>query len=208
MLDDMVKMGYYDVAVVMFNIAMAEDQRLLTAMEKAAQSGIGIIAMKTQCGDGGYMWWNRKNAPQNESKSDLNQTALLKWVLSHPFISTAIPGFTTFEQLEENFSVNLDQKLNEEEMSFLEKNKIQLAQSFCTHCGKCQGTCPNNTNIPDMMRTWMYAFQYRNMEQARLTAGSIQESCKGCETCSAICARGVQIGQRMEALKTAGLQYS
>ena len=70
----------------------------MTALEAAAASGIGLIAMKTQCGGGGN--WAREPDGQGEIRS-LNHTALLKWVLRHPFITTAIPGYTTFEQMEQ-----------------------------------------------------------------------------------------------------------
>lgn len=213
MLDDIVKAGYYDVAMVMFNVALADDQRLINSMQNAAASGVGIIAMKTQCGDGGYMWWNRKDAPENEERFNLNQTALLKWVLQYPFIATAIPGFTTFEQLEENFSINLDLNLSPEEHGFLEKNSINLAGSFCIRCNKCLDSCPAKANIPEIMRTWMYVFQYRNMEHARLTAKTFslhegQNPCMQCESCSASCARGIKISHRVESLKSIGLSFA
>lgn len=213
MLDDITQKGYYDVAMVMFNIAMANDQRLITALENAAKNGVGLIAMKTQCGDGGYMWWDRKDAPENETRYSLNQTALLKWVLNFPFFATAIPGFTTFEQLEENFSVNLNLQLNDEESAFLQQNQVNLAHSFCRHCNQCQAACPQQNIIPDLMRTWMYAFQYRNMEQARLTARAMSTStgkspCLGCDVCSAQCVNGISIAQRVMALKQLGLSYA
>lgn len=213
MLDDIRQKGFYDVAMVMFNIAMANDQRLITAMENAANSGIGIIAMKTQCGDGGYMWWGRKDAPENEARYSLNQTALLKWVLTYPFVATAIPGFTTFEQLEENFSVNLNLKLNDAESAFLEQNQVNLAHSFCRHCNQCQSACPHQNVIPELMRTWMYAFQYRNMEQARITASAMsiptgKNPCLDCEVCNAQCVNGIPIAQRVMALKQLELSYA
>lgn len=213
MLDDITRKGFYDVVMVIFNVALANDQRLIASMQNAADHGIGLIAMKTQCGDGGYMWWNRNNAPENEERYNLNQTALLKWVLQFPFIATAIPGFTTFEQLEENFSVNLNLKLTHEEIDFLEKNSVKLASSFCTRCKKCLDTCPANVNIPEMMRTWMYAYQYRNMEQARLTAKTFGtpeglNPCTNCPSCSASCARGIKISQRIEGLKSIDLSFA
>lgn len=213
MLDDLANKGYYDVAMVIFNVALANDQRLLNSMQNAASKGMGLIAMKTQCGDGGYMWWNRKDAPPNEEHFNLNQTALLKWVLQYPFIATAIPGFTTFEQLEENFSVNLDLKMNEEELSFLEKNSVNMARSFCIRCNKCIKSCPQYVNIPEIMRTWMYAFQYRNMEQARLTAKTLGTKgglnpCSECDICTASCARGINIANRVNGLKSINLEFA
>ena len=63
------------------------------------------------------------------------------------------------------------------------------------------------------MRTWMYAFQYRNMEQARLTARAMstptgKSPCLGCDVCNAQCVNGIPIAQRVTALKQLGLPYA
>ena len=49
LLDEAVRMGTYDVVLVAFNYAMAEDAALFDALRAAAGKGIGLIAMKTQC---------------------------------------------------------------------------------------------------------------------------------------------------------------
>jgi uncharacterized protein len=109
-----VKMGLFDVGLVAFNYTMASDTGLLGALESAAQAGLGIVAMKTQAGglsrpDPGLP----KNLPPH------SQTALLKWVLRHPHIATAIPGATAYEQLDQNSIVASGLEYTDEEKAFL-----------------------------------------------------------------------------------------
>jgi predicted aldo/keto reductase-like oxidoreductase len=40
------KSGAYDVVLITYNYTMAHDQGLLKAIDEAAKSGIGIVAMK------------------------------------------------------------------------------------------------------------------------------------------------------------------
>jgi aryl-alcohol dehydrogenase-like predicted oxidoreductase len=80
-LNEAVRLGVYDVALVPFNYTMASNTALLSAIERAAKAGMGIVAMKTQAGGGGRGRGPRPAGPPP------NHTALLKWVLRHQFIT-------------------------------------------------------------------------------------------------------------------------
>ena len=204
-LDEITKTGFYDVVMIMINAAMYDNVRLIDSIKNAADNGIGIIAMKTQCGGGGYHWKTRFKGTEKENIS-LNQKALLKWVMQHEYIATAIPGYTTFEQLEEDISVGYDLGYTEEEKKFLQDTQIKLSQSFCIRCGECTSTCPYGADIPGIMRTHMYAYGYNNMEHAILTNNSIAKNtglqiCNECDECVASCKRSINITKRIEELK-------
>ncbi len=205
MLDIIVTKKFYDVAMVKFNIAYADDPRTIKSIENAANEGVGIIAMKTQCGGGGKMWW-KEHEDSRETLGDLNQKAMLKWVMQHEYIATAIPGYTTYEQLDENFSVASDLVYSEEEKNFLDRAQVKLAQSFCVDCKQCMPSCPNKVDIPELMRTYMYAYQYQNMEHALATEKTIPShaglsQCQLCDSCTAECKRSLNLANRIEALK-------
>ena len=135
-------------------------------------------------------------------------TALLKWVLKHEEITTSVPGFTTFEQLQADLKVSYDLEYNAEERKFLEDHNVKLAiQSVCRFCGGCRETCPHGVDIPSLMRTHMYANDYGNMHMTKSTFASIEsgrglELCKNCDVCVAQCKNSVQIPDRVEALKS------
>ncbi len=186
--------GIYDVVLVGFNFTNAADQNFLQAIKNASAKGVAVIAMKTQTGG------------RNRNAGPLNQTAMLKWVLQHPEISTAIPGYTTFDQLNESFSVATGLDYTNEEKTWLADKNVMLALDFCQQCGSCLGTCPKGVDVPTLMRTHMYAANYTNFDQARRTLEEIPanaglHNCSDCSDCSARCANRVRIGDRISELK-------
>jgi uncharacterized protein len=195
------KLGVYDVVLVPFNFTMADNRGLLDAIEKAAASGIGIIAMKTQAGGA-----TRPDHRLGRQLTPASQTALLKWVLHHEAITTAIPGFTTYEQLEQNFSVAPSLAYTAEEKDFLSDKKTVAEAQFCRQCGQCRGDCPHGVDIPTLMRSHMYAVQYANhalaaATMAALPAGKGLSACGECSTCLASCRNSVNIAMKIKSLR-------
>lgn len=195
-----VEKGWFDVALVGYNIALQGIPAYAEAIDKAAKAGIGMVGMKTQAGG---QWWQYV---YNEEIKEPNQTAMLKWVLRNENIATTIPGHTEIGQLEQNWSVVFDLEYTEEEKKFLESKEIMLGLDFCRQCKSCLASCPNGVEIPELMRVHMYAAQYRNFHQARFTYDEIPkakrlEQCLDCATCAAECAHTVNIKGRIEELK-------
>jgi predicted aldo/keto reductase-like oxidoreductase len=191
-----------DVVLSAFNVSMADDTALLEAIDKAAAAGIGIVAMKTQAGG--------RQLPNQESLSKYDNatmnTAMLKWVLRHEAVSMAIPGYTNFEHMNQDISVAFGLDYTEEEKRFLADNELQMGLGFCRQCRRCLASCPHGVNVPELMRTHMYAAQYSNFAQARMTLHGISpdrgiQTCKACEVCSARCVNGVDIAHRVDELK-------
>jgi predicted aldo/keto reductase-like oxidoreductase len=216
MLADMTRSQFYDVALVIFNAAMGDRvaqgdaKRLRGALEAAADGGIGLVAMKTQCGGGGH--WTKRAGDQGEIRN-LNHSALLKWVMRHPFITTAIPGYTTFEQLDEILPVARSLDYTPAEKSFIEKEKIQLVRSFCTLCGECRGQCPRGVDVPTLMRAHMYAYGYRNLELALATQDTVPRSagstvCADCTKCVVRCPRRVDVTGRIAGMRAINSAYA
>jgi predicted aldo/keto reductase-like oxidoreductase len=199
------RMGFYDVILTSFNVAYWDDKGLSSAMSAAAAAGIGLVAMKTQCS-----FSNRSGLPaQNRQRlrGQLSQTALLKWALQHPAITTAIPGCTDYAQLGEDFGVAFGLDYTDEEREFLVKRGFQQAAAFCTHCGACLPTCPHGVAIPELMRVHMYARAYGNGEQARSTLAAIPVDrglarCARCGECRVLCRRAVPVAQRVGDLRS------
>jgi hypothetical protein len=175
-------------------------------MKYAASKGIGMIAMKTQC----QQDWYKHDLPAETQKfyeGSIMHSALLKWVLRHDLITTAVPGFTTFEQLQADVEVAYNLEYSQDEVKFLEDHNVKLAiQSVCRFCGDCKGTCPHDVDIPSLMRTHMYAASYGNLHMTRSTLSGIEngkglKACDGCEECVAQCRNSVQIAGRLKELK-------
>jgi len=201
-LKEAMKMGVYDVVLVPINYTMANDASFLKSIDEAAKSGLGIIAMKTQAG--GAL---RPDPKLGKPLTPASQTALLKWVLHHDAIATAIPGYTTYEQLEQNFSVASSLAYTTEEQEFLSDKKNVDAAQFCVQCGECRSDCPLGVDIPQLMRSHMYAMQYANFRLAAETMGDIGRgkglaACGSCASCRATCRHSVNIATKIEHLRT------
>ena len=200
-LKESMKLGVFDVVLATFNYTMANDAGLLKAIDDAAKKGIGIVAMKTQAGGS-----QRPDPTLGKPLTPASQTALLKWVLRHEAITTAIPSSSSYEQIEQNFSVAANLAYTPEEGKFIsDKNFVAEAQ-FCRQCGKCRPDCPLGVDIPQLMRLHMYKVQYSNHwlaaeTMAAIATGKGLAACDGCESCRATCRNSVNIARKIQHLK-------
>ena len=179
--------GIYDVVMTAYNFRRKNITEIDKALEYAVGKGLGIIAMKTMAG----VYWDK------EKTLPINTKASLKWVLQNENIHTTVPGVTTFEQLKDNISVMSDLELTEQE-----KEDLKLASNqnehgiYCQQCGKCIRQCPQNLDIPTIMRSYMYAYGYGNFKKARKTLDMVKSDsnpCNDCEVCNIKCSMGFDI---------------
>jgi predicted aldo/keto reductase-like oxidoreductase len=178
----------YDVVLTSYNFKQDHHLEVQKAVGEAAQAGLGIVAMKTQAG----VYWDK------EKQSPINMKAALKWALRDPNVQTAIPGFTTLDQLQTDLEVLRDPTLTDDEKRSLEAPK--LVGFFCQGCDQCLDPCLGNLPIPELMRSFMYAHAYRNREaaQALLLELDFPESpCDDCGECPVRCAKGFDVRQRV-----------
>jgi predicted aldo/keto reductase-like oxidoreductase len=199
------EMDVYDVVLTTFNLAHWQNEQLLQAIRAASAKGMGVIAMKTQC-----TYTSRQHEPwsrmRDRLRGHISQTALLKWVLRHPEVATAVPGCTSMGQIEENFAVAYDLEYDEAERRFLEQTGARFAAGFCLQCGQCVETCPQRVAVPDLMRAHMYSTAYGNPFEAERAVHDIPDGrgldrCAGCRQCHAQCRRGVDVAERIGELK-------
>jgi predicted aldo/keto reductase-like oxidoreductase len=204
---DAIRSGVYDVVLTTFNYSLHDFGMFLETLTKAAEKGMGLVAMKTQC----QQPWYKENNPKETQKfyeGEIVNSALLKWVLRHEYIACAVPGYTAFTQLEEDIPVAHSLEYTETEKKFLEDRNVTLGMnSVCRLCGECIPTCPRKADIPNILRTHMYAASYGNFHHARHTLDSIPiersiNVCVSCTTCTAQCVRRVDIARRVDELKT------
>ena len=205
-INEAARTGFYDVVLTTFNYSMSDNKEVKNSIKNAASKGIGIIAMKTQCSQ----YWYRENVPSASQKfyeGKIMHKAVLKWVLRHEYITTAVPGYTTFQQMDEDFPVAYDLEYTPEEKKFLKDRNVKLSMGYCQQCYRCVPTCPNEVDIPTLMRTHMYAACYSNFYQARDTldgipSGKSLQACASCSTCTASCVNRIDIAKRIDELKT------
>lgn len=181
----------YDVILTAYNFKQPHLLKMKKAIARASRAGLGVVAMKTQAG----VYWDQ------ERQHPINMRAALKWVLNDENVHTTIPGFTTFDQMNLDLSVMQDLTLTEQEKIDLKLGQqISQAGLYCAQCGKCTSQCPHHLEIPTVMRSFMYAYGYKNLGQARetlLSSGIHRLPCYDCSTCAVNCTMGFDIQKRM-----------
>ncbi len=181
----------YDVVLTGLNFRDDHHPAIRKAIAKAAAAGVGVVAMKTQAG----VYWDK------EKMLPINMRAALKWVLQDPNVTTAIPGFTTFEQIQDDLPVMSDVTLNEKEKADLLGPGQKVAGFYCQHCNRCLPQCPGNLPIPALMRGYMYAHAYKNFSAAQDLVASLQlpsTACQNCQTCPVRCSKGFDVAARIK----------
>ena len=184
---------FFDTILVKYNFRSGDD--LKKAVARAAQSGIGVIAMKTQAG--GYT---------TDALGPISpHQAALKWALQDKSITAAIPGMRDMGHLREDIAV-MGMRMTIADSLILRYYGAAVASQYCHICGKCEETCPRGVQISVVNRSLMYAEAYRSAELARDTYGEIPSSasasaCSGCGQCVASCVNGLDIAAKMARAK-------
>jgi uncharacterized protein len=180
----------WDVILTTYNFQLANIKEMDSALKKANDAGIGIVAMKTLAG-GGFL--------DKERTKPMNTSAALKWALSNPNVHLAIPGMTNFDHLDANLKV-----LGDIGMTDQEKKDLLAANAepglFCPGCSKCITDCPLNLPVPDLMRAYMYAYGYSNPSMAYTLLGELgtgSAPCSNCDTCRVECSRNFNVKEKI-----------
>jgi predicted aldo/keto reductase-like oxidoreductase len=174
---------FYEVVLTSYNYQQQHVAEVRDAIARAAQAGLGIVGMKAIRGGFRQLFLGR------------NASTALKWVLQDPNVHTIVPGFTTFDQLEEDLSVMEDIGLNDAEKKDLAR-EASLPGLYCQGCRECLGQCVARLPIPDLMRAYMYVYDYRNLGMAQdlvVSLGLPSELCGDCSRCPVRCPSGFDV---------------
>jgi predicted aldo/keto reductase-like oxidoreductase len=183
----------YDVVLTSYNFRQDHHLEVQKAIGEAATAGLGVVAMKTQAG----VFWDK------EKQSLIDPKASLRWSLRDPNVHTAIPGFTTFEQLQTDLEVLREPVFGAADEKALEPPKPTVTDAsgfFCQGCEACRGPCPEGLPIPELMRSYMYAHAYKNREaaQALLLELKLPDTpCVDCASCAVRCKKGFDVRARV-----------
>ncbi len=158
---------------------VAINPRLPEVLRKAKNKGIGVIAMKTLAGA-------RLNdmRPYEDNNLTYSQAAI-KWSLNTRFADAAIISMTS-ESLIDELAMFDSNNINQvKSYNLLEKYFFLNSKNICPPgCDICNNVCPNDVNIPDVMRSKMYALDYKNPRKALISYSQIANNASDCLSCS------------------------
>lgn len=191
-IDAAVEAGVYDIILLSYNFKLDNLNELNEAIARGAKAGIGFIAMKTMTG----------GTEDAEGKKKVNGQACLRWAWSNENITTAIPGFTSYDLLDDCIAAVENHKLTESDKNYL-ASLCTGEGLYCQQCGICIDQCPEHLPIPDMMRAYMYAYGYKHAQLSKETLTELslpKEVCSNCEECKVKCHSGFNVGEKIAAI--------
>lgn len=185
---------FFDVALVGYNFK--SEPAIKQSIAHAAETGIGIVAMKTQAG--GY--------ETNALGSTSPHQAAIKWVLQDTNVACAIPGMQNMSMFQEDIVV-MNMKMTQTDARILERYSEAINPYYCHLCSACEAGCPSHVAISTINRSLMYLEGYGARELARATYQGIPpdktaSQCSNCATCLARCVNGLNIAEKMRQART------
>jgi hypothetical protein len=191
----MAKKGVFDVVLTGYNFTM--DASIDQSIAAAAQSGLGVVAMKVMAGG------PRRLKPGDPNLKRLTQQgamlAALKWVIKKPNIATTIPSITDMDQLDENLKA-MSNPLSAGDEKILTAHLDAISPLYCRMCGECDGACQKGLPVADVLRYLTYADGYGQFALGRerfleLSAEHQAVRCGDCAQCTVKCPHGVQVSR-------------
>ncbi len=194
-----IESGVFSVLMVSFSV-LDEDWLAADLLPTAHEKGVGLIAMKPLAG--GRL--AEKRSFPKKMRNNLGESMAqlcLRYVLSNPNITCAIPGMMEIYELKENLQVGkYPRDLSVEEIKRVMEVVGDEGKGFCRNCGYCL-PCPEGVPIPDIFRFEGYYERYGlkewAREQYRLLAVKA-DACSACEQCVELCPYDVPIPEKLK----------
>lgn len=181
-------------------------QRHWPAVAEAAKRDMGVFIISPN-DKGGQLW----KAPDSIRRETAPYTPLqfnARWCLKHPEVHTLSFGLSDVAEFEENLGFldnphylsEVDLKARER----MDKRAEKLGSDRCTVCQECLETCPENINIPEVLRIRNMGVAYDmhhygdyryNMfqEKGHWFPGTFADQCTECGDCLPHCPEKLEI---------------
>jgi uncharacterized protein len=159
-------------------------------LQKAKQKDVGVLAMKTLMGA-------RLNdmRPYERPGSTFSQAAF-RWVLSRPNVDALLISMTSPELIDEYVSASGGTTTSQNDRELLARYVDMRVGSYCQPgCSACESSCPQKVPIAEVLRTRMYAVDYRDPLLARAEYAELGEGAMACLSCTQrSCLRACPLG--------------
>jgi predicted aldo/keto reductase-like oxidoreductase len=157
---------------------IANQQGLPAVMAKAKQKDIGIVAMKVLRGA------KLNDMRPYEDQGYTYSQAAFRWVLNNPHVDNLIVTMRNRDQIDEYLGASGTGAVSQHDMTLLQQYAHMTDASYCRNvCNDCEGSCPFNVSIPDVLRMRMYATDYGDFSIARQEYAQLEHNASPCLNC-------------------------
>jgi predicted aldo/keto reductase-like oxidoreductase len=174
---------------------IARQPQLPRVLQKAKTKGVGVIAMKTLMGA-------RLNDMRAFEKGGATfAQAAFRWVLSNRNVDALIVSMTSAQGIDEYVGASGSRSAAGADLPLLRRYVGMNGASHCRHgCDDCLSACPYGVQIGEVLRTRMYAVDYRDPALARSEYALLSSGAAPCLSCPAqpcrgACPHGVPVEQ-------------
>jgi predicted aldo/keto reductase-like oxidoreductase len=111
--------------------------------------------------------------------------AAFRWVLSSPNVDALVVSMTGTDLIDEYLGASGGEETSHLDLNLLERYAKLNGKTYCRHaCNDCSGACPYGVQIADVLRTRMYATDYRDPEFARSEYAMLDTNASACLSCT------------------------
>ncbi len=154
-------------------------------LERAKKKDIGVIAMKTLMG-------GRMNdmRPYERNDGTFSQAAF-RWVLSNPNVDALLISMTSKENIDEYVSASGGAKVSQHDLDLLHRYAEMRVGNYCLPgCNRCEESCPAGVAISEVLRSRMYAVDYRDATLAKAEYAALNGGASACVSCVSLACLG------------------
>jgi len=194
--------GVFDVHVVPHNAMSREFER---GLDLAYKLNATVWNMKPfGCGDTGVGLLNYNSEDRAQLSEVLTDEECLRFVLSHPGVTIAIPGSGTLGYLKRNVALAATFKpLSPSERENITARADRISGGICGVCPKpCEEVCPNHVPISFLITskqmTLRFLYDYRRKGEFYAVLPHDYWNCDGCGECEKVCPQKFEIRKDME----------
>ena len=183
---------FYDTLRHVFHFVALQPE-LPPLLERARDEGVGVIAMKALMGA-------RLNdmRPYEDQGATFAQAAL-RWILASRKADVALISMTSMHEIDEYLAASGGDVVAAADWRLLTRYLAKQGALYCQHgCSRCEGVCPSQVPIAEVLRTRMYEVDYNDRVLALSDYGALATNASACLSCATspclqACPNGVPI---------------
>jgi len=196
--------GWIDQIMIQYNYRTMMTDEVRRALDAASKANLGIVAMKTQGGAGGFK--EGKDAAKFKEFTDKGfkkHSAAIKTVFSDSRVHCVVSEMTNRDMLRQNMTASRDHALTLRDQKLLEEYRLATAHLYCHGCGHHCEPVAGGVAVADILRYLRYHEVYGKRRSARELYQALTPEARNLATADlaaaqAACPHGLQVVELLQ----------